>query len=178
MSAQSVDLLGLVRLAQFGDMTAFEALYRRTATRVHALCLRMTADPALADECCQRTYVRAWEQLHTFRGDASLTTWLHRIAVNQVLMHRRTDTRRQARILPMSRPPDPQGRPPAEAAFVDLERALVRLPERARAVFVLHDVEGYRHAEVANMLGITVGTSKAQLHRARRLLRQELSHGL
>lgn len=163
----------LVDRARAGDTAAFEELYRAHADRVRALCTRMTADPGLGDDLCQRTFVRAWQQLHAFRGDSAWGTWLHRIAVTQVLMEQRSSGRRQGRVLALPRPE----RTTTDRAgmLLDLERALTRLPERARAVFVLHDVEGHRHAEVADLLGITVGTSKAQLHRARRLLRTELN---
>ena len=163
----------LVQRARVGDLDAFEALYRHHVDPIYSLCLRMTAEPSVADELCQRTFVKAWEHLPAFAGDAALRTWLHRIAVNQVLMHRRGRTRREARVLPM---PLPEREVAGDqGALMDLERALARLPEGARTVFVLHDVEGYRHAEVADALGISVGTSKAQLHRARALLRKKLS---
>ncbi len=161
----------LIGRARNGDMSAFEQLYRSHVDRIRALCVRLTADTALGDELCQRTFVRAWQQLHTFRGDSAWGTWLHRIAVTQMLMEQRSASRR-GRVLDLA-PPTAKTTP--EGALLDLERAMTRLPDRARAVFVLHDVEGYRHSEVADLLGVTVGTSKAQLHRARRLLREELN---
>ena len=161
----------LIRSAKGGDVSAFEQLYRGNIDRIRALCVRMTADPGLGDDLCQRTFVKAWQQLHTFRGDSAWGTWLHRIAVTQVLMEQRSASRR-GRVLDL---PVVAASDSREGALLDLEKAMTRLPERARAVFVLHDVEGYRHAEVADLLGVTVGTSKAQLHRARKLLREELN---
>ncbi len=166
----------LLRRAQAGDTAAFEALYRGHVARVYALCLRLSGRAPLADELTQETFVRAWMKLPGFRHESSFATWLHRIAVNLALEERRSRGRREARIqaaddLTMFATPSPARR--GEAAL-DLERAVAALPEGARAVFVLHDVEGYRHEEIAALTGVAVGTSKAQLHRARRLLREVL----
>ena len=166
----------LVRRARRGDRRAFEALYRTHVGRVYALCLRMSGDRASADELCQGAFVRAWEKLDGYRGDAAFSTWLHRLTVNHVLGDRRSGLRRLARVVPVE---DPEaaapGRTPPAGIGLDLERAIATLPTGARVVFVLHDVEGYAHPEVARLLGVTVGTSKAQLSRARRLLREVLS---
>jgi len=166
----------LVARARAGDVAAFEQLYRQNVGRAYALCLRMTADAALAEELTQEVFVRAWQQLKTFRGNSAFATWLHRIAVNVVLSERRTRSRRAARITPMRDVAalDAPAAPLSPGVRMDIEEALARLPEGARTVFVLHDVEGYRHNEIAAMTGIAVGTSKAQLHRARRLLREAL----
>lgn len=163
--------------AAAGDRRAFEQLYRDHVDRVFTLCARMTADRALAEELTQDVFVRAWEKLALFRGDSSFGTWLHRLAVNVVLNHRTTHGRR-ARYLAA----DPEGdlvdhlaaRPTAPGDRLDLETAIAALPPGARRVFVLHDVEGYTHEEIGALLGITDGGSKAQLHRARRLLREAL----
>lgn len=165
----------LVRRAQDGDRAAFKRLYEEHVGRVYALCLRLTADPEEAMERTQDVFVRLWRKLSSFRGDAAFSTWLHRLAVNVVLAERRASGRRErwtdAAGLAGSR---------VEPAFraglgVDLERAIAALPPGARTVFVLYDVEGYRHEEIARMSGIAPGTSKAQLHRARKLLREALS---
>jgi RNA polymerase sigma-70 factor, ECF subfamily len=167
----------LVRRAQQGEVGAFEGLYRAHVGRVYALCRRMTADPALAEDLTQEAFVRAWEKLATFRGDSAFSTWLHRLAVNVVLGHFRAAERRGGG----SATEDGADLADARAvtdhpgAALDLERAIARLPRRARTVFVLHDVEGYRHEEVAALADMAVGTSKAQLSRARRLLREVLS---
>jgi RNA polymerase sigma-70 factor (ECF subfamily) len=167
----------LVRAAQAGDLGSFERLYRSTVGLVHALCLRMAGDGALAEELTQDVFVRAWEKLGTFRGESTFTTWLTRLAVNVVLSERRERRRREAR-LTLSDDLEPFGATvashrPGEA--LDLERAIASLPPQARHVFVLHDVHGWEHAEIARATGLAVGTSKAHLHRARRLLREVLS---
>jgi len=167
---------GFVARAQAGDTDAFEHLYRTHVGRVHAVCLRMTGNLAQAEEATQEAFVRAWRKLGSFRGDSAFSTWLHRLTVNVVLTGLRSEKRRTARVIgtddltAFERAP----RRPAPGARMDLEQAIAALPDRARTVFVLHDVEGYRHNEIAAMLGLATGTSKAQLHRARKLLRKEL----
>jgi RNA polymerase sigma-70 factor (ECF subfamily) len=166
----------LVRRAQGGEMAAFEALYRAHLGRVYGLCLRMAADPHRAEELTQETFIRAWRRLGTYRGEGSFWGWLRRLTVNVVLAERRSRLRRSAWERPEADPsrlesPDPPDRPDWRR---DLESAIAALPPRARAVFVLHDVEGFRHAEIATFTGTSPGTSKAQLHRARRLLREAL----
>ena len=166
----------LVSRAQRGDLTAFENLYRSHVGRVHAICLRMVADPERAEDLTQEAFIRAWKKLRTFRGRSAFSTWLHRLTVNVVLAEIRTRGRRQdegvdtaeLQSIPDPRPTDRPG------AALDLERAIATLPSRARTVFVLHDVEGYRHAEIGKLMGIATGTSKAHLHRARQLLREVL----
>ncbi len=167
----------LVVRAQHGEVSAFEELYQLTCGRIYALCLRMCGDVHLAEELTQESYLRAWKKLTTFRGDSLFATWLHRIAVNVVLGHHRTRLRRderpaEAAELEAIPAPGPSG---DATAAVDLERAIARLPDRARLVFVLHDVEGFRHREIAEMAGMAEGTSKAQLNRARQLLRKALT---
>jgi RNA polymerase sigma-70 factor (ECF subfamily) len=167
---------GLVARAARGDVRAFEELYHAHIGRVFALCLRMTGDQHLAEELAQESFVRAWQKLGTFRGASAFSTWLHRVAVNVVLGHLRGVGRRDVcdgggaeddapgRAAPISHPGE----------TIDLERAIGGLPDGARTVFVLHDVEGFRHHEISQLTGIAVGTSKAQLHRARKLLRKAL----
>ena len=164
-----------VRRAQQGDAAAFEELYRTHAGRVHALCLRLEGDQARAEELTQDVFVRAWERLGTFRGESAFGTWLHRLAVNVVLADRRTLWRRGRRLL-FTDDPAAFERPgeAASGSSGDLETAIAGLPRGARTVFVLHDVEGYTHEEIARLSGIAEGTSKAQLFRARRLLREAL----
>ena len=172
----------LVARVRRGDVDAFEALYKAHAGRIHALCLRLTADPAQARELTQDVFVKAWEALPEFRGDASMTTWLHRIAVNAMLMERRRSRRRDARVSLADDDADDasaarQGStaPPDVASAIDLERAVATLPPGVRRAFVLHDVEGYSHDEIADMTGLAAGTIRAQLHRARQLLIRILS---
>lgn len=164
-----------VELARRGDVEAFERLYRNNVGRVYGVCLRMVGDRALAEDLAQEAFVRAWRKLRTFRGDSAFSSWLHRLAVNVVLSRQRSRGRREARIVPVD---DPQvhaePRRPVEGAAIDLEKAIASLPPGARQVFLLYDVEGLRHAEIAEAMGIAVGTSKAHLHRARKLLRKVL----
>jgi RNA polymerase sigma-70 factor (ECF subfamily) len=166
----------LVSRAQAGDMAAFEELYRRNVGRVYALCMRMAGDASLAEELAQDVFVRAWERLGTFRGESAFSSWLHPLTVNVALSERRARRRRVARVMttddltPFEKPTRTSG----PEAGLDLEKALAVLPPGARSVFVLHDVEGYRHQEIAEMTGVAEGTSKAQLHRARRMMREAL----
>ena len=167
----------LVTRAQRGEVAAFEALYRAHVGRVHGLCRRLIGDWHLAEELTQEVFVRAWRRLGTFRGDAVFGTWLHRIAVNRVIEERRARTRREGREDELDEALD---YPAAAGAggperTLDLERGIAALPSRARTVFVLHDVEGWAHEEIAAAVGIAAGTSKAQLHRARRLLQRVVS---
>jgi RNA polymerase sigma-70 factor (ECF subfamily) len=169
----------LLHRARAGDLDAFESLYRANAPRVFALCLRMTADRQRAQELTQDVFVRAWDGLPTFRGDAALASWLHRIAVNVVLMDARADRRRSSRVTLAEDLEEGQGDgfvPPIDIEQgIDLERAIAKLPPGARRVFVLHDIEGYRHEEIAKVTGTAEGTLRAQLHRARKLLMEALS---
>ena len=172
----------LVARACDGDEDAFGDLYRAHAGRVYALCLRLEADAGRAEELTQDVFVRAWEKLHLFRGESSFSTWLHRLTVNVVLNARKTDGRQRSRFEEpdeeqggMDALPGVVGMPLAPGDLLDLEEAITRLPPGARRVFVLHDVEGYKHEEIAEMLGVTSGATKAQLHRARMLLREALN---
>jgi len=165
-----------VRLAAGGDVAAFERLYRRHVARVHSLVSRML-EPELADEVTQDVFVRVWAKLGTFRGDAAFSTWLHRVTVNLVLGQRKKLGIRRERYHPDAEAvlDRTSGAQPRAAIGAEFEAGMRRLPERARQVFILHDVEGFKHREVAEMLGVTTGTTKAQLHRARKLMRKYLS---
>ena len=165
-----------VREAQQGDHGAFEQLYRLHAGRVYALCLRLAGDAGEARRLTQDVFVRAWERLAGFRGESAFSSWLHRLAVNVVLADRRAAGRRGRRIVAQSDAPAFEGAGSVNwtAERLDLERAIAALPPGARAVFVLYEIEGYGHEEIAAMTGIAPGTSKAQLHRARMLLREAL----
>ena len=170
-----------VARAAAGDRGAFERLYRQHLNRVFSLCVRMVSDRERAEELTQDVFVRAWEKLHLFRGESSFSTWLHRLTVNLVLNARKTETRHRSRFeendeeVGMDALPGIVGMPLPPGDLLDLEEAMKRLPPGARKVFVLHDVEGYKHREIAVMLEIATGTSKRQLHRARMLMRQHLS---
>jgi RNA polymerase sigma-70 factor (ECF subfamily) len=168
--------LARVRAAQAGDTNAFRAVYEAHVGRVRALCLRMSGDPMRADELTQDVFVRVWERLGTFRGESAFGTWLHRIAVNEVLQTLRATGRRERRVTIVAEPPETAA--PGGAGLedsMDLEQAISQLPDACRTVFVLHDVEGLKHEEIASLTGTAVGTSKAHLFRARRLLRQALN---
>jgi RNA polymerase sigma-70 factor (ECF subfamily) len=158
----------LLRAAQGGDVRAFEALYRILSPAVYGLCLRLARNAAEAQDCTQETFVRAWQRLEEFRGDSRLGTWLHRIAVNEVLGRRRHDAVEHRHLSAV----DPSRRYTLDdsATSRDLEQAIARLPDRAREVFVLRAVYGYTHEEIGTMLGVSVSTSKTQHHRARKLL--------
>lgn len=167
----------VVERAQGGDVTAFEQLYRGNSGRVYGLCLRLCGDAAAAQELAQDVFVRAWQRLSSFRGESAFFSWLYTLTVNLAFSEGRAKRRRLSRITavddltPYERPQPP----PAHEAAVDLEKAIATLPAGARAVFVLHDVHGFKHEEIGGMLGVATGTCKAQLHRARRLLREALT---
>ena len=173
-SVPAAEALSDVARAAAGDARAFETIYRTHLPRVHSLVRRMTAGRD-ADELTQDVFVRLWQKLGTFRGDSSFTTWLHRLAVNVVIERFRTDQVRRARlhdgedIFEMLAGPAQM-----RDLGMDFEAALEKLPDGAREIFVLHDVEGYKHHEIATLLEISAGTSKAQLHRARMMLRKHL----
>jgi RNA polymerase sigma-70 factor (ECF subfamily) len=163
-----------VTRAQQGDPSAFRELYESHVGRVYALCVRLAGRREEAEEHTQDVFVRAWERLATFRGESAFSTWLHRLAVNEVLQSRRASGRRAARITLVEDPASLEGATMPAVPSSDLSQAIAALPEGARTIFVLHDVEGYQHEEIGRMLGIADGTSKAQLFRARRLLRERL----
>jgi RNA polymerase sigma-70 factor, ECF subfamily len=167
-----------VALAASGDRDAFERLYRANSGRVFALCVRMVAERSTAEELTQDVFVRAWSKLGQFRGDSSFSTWLHRLAVNVVLNARKQQGRHRARHEEMDGENDTFAQPglPVPGTRLDLEAAIATLPPGARKVFVLHDVEGYTHEEIAQELGITAGGSKSQLFKARAKLRKLLAH--
>jgi len=170
--------LELVARARDGDVPAFEALYRMHGDRVMGVCMQMASDPQLAEEWAQDAWVRAWERLSTFRGESAFTTWLHRLTVNLILDRRRSDGRWRKRFESV---PDYMGvdrattRQPPPGLRMDLEQAVGALPDGARTVFLLYDVEGFPHRDIAEKLGVAEGTVKAQLHRARKLLREALA---
>ena len=177
VSEDKAAVLDSIRRAQAGDVNAFELLYREHAGRIFALCLRLQAgNSAEATELMQDVFIKAWRRLATFRGDCAFSSWLHRMAVNTMLENARSDRRRIGRVLPMD---DTSLLPGAARSSgvelkMDMEDAIASLPRGARLAFVLHDVEGYQHQEIAEQLSVSVGTVKAQLHRARRLLRERL----
>ena len=170
-----------VALAAAGDRRSFERLYRGNVSRVYSLCARMVNDRARAEELTQDVFVRAWDKLHLFRGESSFSTWLHRMAVNLVLNARKSEGRLRSKFeesddeLGLDALPSHSSSMIGAGEMLDIEAAIAKLPPGARKVFVLHDVEGFKHEEIAEQLGVTTGATKAQLHRARLLLRQSLN---
>ncbi len=174
----SADSPAEIRAAQAGDAAAFERLYRRHVGRVHGLALRLTADRRRAEELVQDAFVRAWEKLGTFRGESSFATWMHRLTVNVFLVADRAERRRGGHEETRDELPEtgagldtdalgPEGR-------MDLEQAIARLPAGARTAFVLHELQGYSHDEIAALSGVAPATIRAQLFRARRKLMEAL----
>jgi len=173
----TIDLVNqMVRQAQSGDARAFEGVYRTHVGRIHSLCLRMSGDAQDAESLTQDVFVRAWEKLSSFRGESQFSTWLHRLAINVVLEDRRSRGRRQAREqtvenLEQYATAVTQAMPGTK---VDLERAIAGLPPGAREVLVLRDVQGFKYKEIAEMKDVSLGTVKAQIHRARHLVQEAL----
>ncbi len=167
-----------VELAKNGDRAAFEKLYRSNRDRIYGLLWRICGgDAMLAEDLLQEAFVRAWQKLAGFRGESHFATWLHRLSVNVALSDRRIRLRRVGRDVPMDEVTERTAigdRDVFADKRIDLENAIASLPERARTVLILYDIEGYRHAEIAEMTGMAVGSSKAQLHRARKLIREVL----
>jgi RNA polymerase sigma-70 factor, ECF subfamily len=170
----------LARAAAQGDMKAFEKLYERHNRRVYSLCLRMTQNAAEAEDLAQEAFIQLFRKIGSFRGDSAFTTWLHRLTVNQVLMHFRKRSVKMERTTEEGETPvqivrgteNPNAMPIIDRLALDT--ALAQLPPGYRSVFVLHDVEGHEHEEIAKLLGVAVGTSKSQLHKARMKLRRLL----
>ena len=168
------DERALIKKAQRSDARAFEALYKLHIDRVYGICLRMTGNVSEAEDSAQEAFIQAWNKMDKFRGDSAFSTWLHRIAVNSVLGRIRKSKREQDRMMAVSDSAPPTVAPGETGELRDLSEAVDRLPAGARNVFVLNAIYGYSHDETGEMLGIAAGTSKAQLHRAKRLLAQQL----
>jgi RNA polymerase sigma-70 factor (ECF subfamily) len=172
--------LELAERCQQGDAEAFEELYRQHSTRLYSLALRMTGSAEAAEDLLQEVFLQAHRKLRTFRGESSLGTWLYRLAMNLCLDHLRGRQARMGKVTDSldddgaAEPVSPAPAAPLAVNRIDLERAIGRLPEGCRAVFLLHDVEGFDHREVAKILGISEGTSKSQVHKARVKLRAML----
>ena len=166
------ELQHLIRAAQAGDLASFAHLHAQFVGRAYSVCLRLLVDVQKAEDACQETFIKVWQQLPQFRGDSAFGTWLHRIAT-----HTAIDLWRKDKLLRLvdEGEPDRQVAPPNEGVPKDLEKAIAALPRQARAVFVLFAIEGYTHAEIAGLLEIAEGSSKAHYHRARQLLQESLS---
>ncbi|RMG46628.1 MAG: RNA polymerase sigma factor [Acidobacteria bacterium] len=170
----------LVTRSAAGDIEAFEQLYERHRRRVYTLCLRMLGNTADAEDLTQEVFIQVFRKLGTFRGASAFTTWLHRLTVNQVLMHLRKRYVRQEEVTEdgdlknLSDPGAPRSLAVSLIDRITLEQAIAQLPPGYRAVLILHDVEGYEHEKIAEILGCSAGTSKSQLHKARKKLRHLL----
>ncbi len=168
-----------IERAKQGDQQAFHLLYQAYHRRIYALCWRMLADKDSAEDVCQEVFVQLWQKINNFRGESKFSTWLHSVATNVVLSHLRKHKNWLQRVFSIEDKPvaEPVVTPEMDGSnkTSELERHIAKLPERARLVFVLFAVEGYRHEEIANMLGMAVGSSKSQYHRAKKLLREWLT---
>ena len=177
--AKSADF-DLAKVAANGNMVAFEEIYKRHHRRVYSICLRMLQNASEAEDLTQDVFIQLYRKIGSFRGDSAFTTWLHRMTVNQVLMHFRKRTVKYEKVTDEGETPDQVvtgSVNPAKMQIVDkiaLENAISQLPTGYKNVFVLHDVEGFEHEEVARILGCSVGTSKSQLHKARLKLQKLL----
>lgn len=178
-----------IRLAQQGDAAAFEFLYQLHSRRVYALCLRMLGNPADAEDLAQDAFLQLFRKIGTFRGESAFSTWLHRMTVNVVLMRLRKKSLPVASLEETTDPDEETGGPRKDIGApdlrlsgavdrVNLERSVEKLPPGYRTVFVLHDIQGYEHNEIAGILGCSVGNSKSQLHKARTRLRELLQEEL
>ena len=178
-----------IRLAQTGDASAFEHLYQLHSRRVYALCLRMVGNPSDAEDLMQEAFLQLFRKIGTFRGESAFSTWLHRMTVNVVLMRLRKKTLPAASLEETTEPDEETGGPRKDIGApdlrlsgavdrVNLERSIEKLPPGYRTVFVLHDVQGFEHNEIAGIMGCSVGNSKSQLHKARTRLRELLQEDL
>jgi RNA polymerase sigma-70 factor (ECF subfamily) len=174
-----------IRLAQQGDPDAFERIYRLHSRRVYALCLRMVGNTAEAEDLAQEAFLQLFRKIATFRGESAFSTWLHRLAVNVVLMRLRKKTLSETSLEETTEPDEESGGPRKDVGGpdlrlsgsidrVNLQRAIEELPPGYKAVFVLHDIQGYEHNEIADIMGCSIGNSKSQLHKARTRLRELL----
>jgi len=175
----------IIQRACEGDQTAFEYLYRSHCRRVYALCLRMVGNTTEAEDLTQEAFLLVFRKIHTFRGESAFSTWLHRLVVNTVLMHLR---KKSLPVVSMETGPSPDGEATPSSVEIaasdlllegsidriNLSRCVAQLPAGSRAIFVLHDIHGYQHCEIAEMLGLSEGASKSQLHKARKRLRELL----
>jgi len=174
-----------LRLAQKGDPAAFERIYRLHSRRIYALCLRMVGNTAEAEDLAQEAFLQLFRKIHTFRGESAFSTWLHRLAVNVVLMKLRKKSLPETSLEETTEPDEESGGPRKEIGGPDLAlagsidrvnlgRAMEELPPGYKAVFVLHDIQGYEHNEIAEIMGCSIGNSKSQLHKARMRMRELL----
>lgn len=182
LKPESATLNDAIRRAQLGDAAAFETIYELHGRRVYALCLRMSGDPVEAEDLTQEAFLQLFRKIHTFRGESAFSSWLHRLTANIVLMRFRKKRPVPVSLDEMTSHDGEKDRPAFEIGApdlrlvgvfdrVNLHTAIEQLPEGYRSMFLLHDVQGYEHKEIAHMLGCSIGNSKSQLHKARKRLR-------
>lgn len=167
--------VNLVEKAVGGDKDSYKELFTKNVSKIYSFCLRISSDVHTAEELTQEVFIKAWEKLNTFQFQSKFSSWLHGIAVNQFMMHLRASNSYNQRNEQFSRQNSDNEHGQTQDARIDLEKAITKLPEQAKAVLILHDIEGYKHNEISSMMSIEIGTSKAHLHRARKILREELS---
>lgn len=172
---EKLDDFSLLKMAREGTVEAFEVIYHRHYRRVYSLCLRMLNDASEAEDLTQDVFIQLYRKLDSFRGESAFSTWLYRLTVNQVLMHfRRRQVQREKTTEDGEMPVVPTNDSNGKTQIIEkiaLQKAITKLPKGYRTIFMLHDVEGFEHEEIAKMLGLSVGTSKSQLHKARLKLR-------
>ncbi len=189
LTRNGLSLPETIHSAQRGDAAAFESLYQAHSRRVYALCLRMARNPAEAEDLTQEAFLQMYRKIQTFRGDASFSTWLHRVTVNVVLMKLRKKKHNEVSLEESTERDENSSTPPSEFAETDLrltgsldrinlQRAIEQLPPGFKSIFVLHDIQGYKHHEIGEILGCSAGNSKSQLHKARMRLRALLKRGV
>jgi RNA polymerase sigma-70 factor, ECF subfamily len=170
----------LTRMVADGNITAFEEIYKRHHRRTYNLCLRMTQNPSEAEDLTQEVYIQIYRKSGSFRGDSAFSTWLHRLTVNQVLMHFRRRSFKNERTTEDGEMPEPviaqseTGRKSPLLDRIDIDNAVEQLPAGYKIIFILHDIEGFDHEEISRKIGVSVGTSKSQLHKARLKMRKLL----
>lgn len=164
----------LISQSKSGDSKAFKRLYELYCGKVFALCLRMSGNTNKANDLTQDVFVRVWKNINSFRGESMFSTWIYRIAVNVVLIDKRTENNFTKRFLSIHSSIINKLSSIQNNNKIDLENAISKLPKKAKLIFIMHDIEGYKHEEIGEILKISEGTSKAQLHRARKILREEL----
>lgn len=185
LKPDAASLKEAIRLAQEGNEAAFETIYQMHSRRVYALCLRMVGDPVEAEDLTQEAFLQLFRKIHTFRGESAFSSWLHRLTANIVLMRFRKKRLMAVSLDELTRGDEDRERPVVEFGApdlrltgvfdrVNLQTAVEQLPDGYKSMFLLHDVHGFEHNEIATMLGCSVGNSKSQLHKARKRLRELL----
>lgn len=172
-----LSLHAYLKAAKQGDTQAFQHIYEMHVDRVYPICFRLCADKSQAEDATQEVFIQLWKSLANYKGDSQFSTWLHSLATNVTISYLRRQKNWWQRMFSLDHSDISQQSADSSTDISELERHIVKLPERARVVFVLHAIDGYRHEEIANLLNIAIGTSKAQFHRAKQLLGEWLENG-